>query len=75
VIAITIPALRHSIEDRMPNGAGINALTKLHGKNYDLDYAFSAQLDYGIPFNAIDTNKRTGQEKGFYFSLNYNRSF
>jgi hemolysin activation/secretion protein len=36
---------------------------------------FSAKLDYGIPFNLIDTNKRTGQEKGFYFSLNYNRSF
>jgi hemolysin activation/secretion protein len=36
---------------------------------------FSAKLDYGIPFNAIDNNKRTGQEKGFYFSLNYSRSF
>jgi hypothetical protein len=35
---------------------------------------FSAKLDYGVPFNAINTNKRTGQEKGFYFSLNYNRS-
>ena len=36
---------------------------------------FTAKLDYGIPFTAIDTIKRTGQEKGFYFSLNYNRSF
>jgi tetratricopeptide (TPR) repeat protein len=26
--------------DRIPNGAGIDALTELHGKNYDLDDAF-----------------------------------
>jgi hemolysin activation/secretion protein len=36
---------------------------------------FSAKLDYGIPFSSIDLNKRTGQERGFYFSINYNRSF
>ena len=36
---------------------------------------FNAKLDYGIPFNAIDATRRTGQERGFYFSLNYNRSF
>uniref|UniRef100_UPI00286DA8BF CHAT domain-containing protein n=1 Tax=Chamaesiphon sp. VAR_48_metabat_403 TaxID=2964700 RepID=UPI00286DA8BF len=26
--------------DRIPNGAGIDALTELHGKNHDLDDAF-----------------------------------
>ena len=36
---------------------------------------FSAKLDYGIPFKAIDSVKRTGQEKGLYFSVNYNYSF
>jgi hemolysin activation/secretion protein len=45
------------------------------GLRYQGGDNFSAKLDYGIPFNAIDTNKRTGQEKGFYFSLNYNQSF
>ncbi len=45
------------------------------GLRYQSGDNFSAKLDYGIPFNAIDTNKRTGQEKGFYFSLNYNQSF
>lgn len=36
---------------------------------------FGAKLDYGIPFTSSGTNQRTAQEKGFYFSLNYNRSF
>ena len=45
------------------------------GLRYQGGDNFSAKLDYGIPFNAIDTSKRTGQEKGFYFSLNYNQSF
>jgi hemolysin activation/secretion protein len=45
------------------------------GLRYQGGDNFSAKLDYGIPFNAIDANKRTGQEKGFYFSLNYNHSF
>jgi hemolysin activation/secretion protein len=44
---------------------------------------FSAKLDYGIPFSSIaegrsstnDSSKRTGQERGFYFSINYNSSF
>ena len=45
------------------------------GLRYQGGDNFSARLDYGIPFTAIDTITRTGQEKGFYFSLNYNQSF
>ena len=45
------------------------------GLRYQGGDNFSARLDYGIPFTAIDTIKRTGQEKEFYFSLNYNQSF
>ena len=45
------------------------------GLRYQAGDNFSAKLDYGIPFTAIDGGRRTGQEKGFYFSLNYNRSF
>ena len=45
------------------------------GLRYQNNDGFSAKLDYGIPFNPTDAIKRTGQERGFYFSLNYNRSF
>jgi hemolysin activation/secretion protein len=45
------------------------------GLRYQAGNNFTARLDYGIPFTAIDTIKRTGQEKGFHFSLNYNQSF
>ncbi len=45
------------------------------GLRYQGGDNFSAKLDYGIPFTSIDSVKRTGQEKGFYFSLNYNQSF
>jgi hemolysin activation/secretion protein len=45
------------------------------GLRYQTGDNFSAKLDYGIPFTAIEGGRRTGQEKGFYFSLNYNRSF
>ena len=45
------------------------------GLRYQVGNNFTARLDYGIPLTAIDTIKRTGQEKGFYFSLNYNQSF
>lgn len=45
------------------------------GLRYQGGDNFSAKLDYGIPFTAIDSIKRTAQEKGFYFSLNYNHSF
>lgn len=44
------------------------------GLRYQTD-DFSAKLDYGIPFNSTNQIKRTGQEQGFYFSVNYNRSF
>jgi hemolysin activation/secretion protein len=45
------------------------------GLRYQTGDNFSAKLDYGIPFTSIEGGRRTGQEKGFYFSLNYNRSF
>ena len=45
------------------------------GLRYQTGDNFTARLDYGIPLTAIDGGRRTGQEKGFYFSLNYNRSF
>ena len=45
------------------------------GLRYQGGDNFTAKLDYGIPFTNVDGIKRTGQEKGFYFSLNYNQSF
>jgi hemolysin activation/secretion protein len=45
------------------------------GLRYQGGDNFTARLDYGIPLTSIDLIKRTGQERGFYFSLNYNRSF
>jgi hemolysin activation/secretion protein len=45
------------------------------GLRYQGGDNFTAKLDYGIPFTSIDNTKRTGQEKGLYFSLNYNQSF
>jgi hemolysin activation/secretion protein len=45
------------------------------GLRYQMGGNFNAKLDYGIPFTAIEGNKRTGQEKGFYFSLNYSQWF
>jgi hemolysin activation/secretion protein len=45
------------------------------GLRYQNGENFTARLDYGIPFTPIDSVKRTWQEHGFYFSLNYNRSF
>jgi hemolysin activation/secretion protein len=45
------------------------------GLRYQGSDNFTARFDYGIPLTAIDAIKRTGQEKGFYFSLNYNQSF
>jgi hemolysin activation/secretion protein len=45
------------------------------GLRYQLGDNFNAKLDYGIPLSAIEGTKRTLQEKGFHFSLNYNRSF
>ncbi len=45
------------------------------GLRYQAGDNFSAKLDYGIPFTSVDAIKRTAQEKGFYFSVNYNQSF
>jgi hemolysin activation/secretion protein len=45
------------------------------GLRYQGSDNFTARLDYGIPLTATDAIKRTGQEKGFYFLLNYNQSF
>jgi hemolysin activation/secretion protein len=45
------------------------------GLRYQLGDNFNAKLDYGIPLSAIEGTKRALQEKGFHFSLNYNRSF
>jgi hemolysin activation/secretion protein len=45
------------------------------GLRYQGGDNFTAKLDYGIPFTATNSIKRAAQEKGFYFSLNYNHSF
>jgi hemolysin activation/secretion protein len=45
------------------------------GLRYQTGDNFSAKLDYGIPFTATSGAKSAAQEKGFYFSLNYNQSF
>jgi hemolysin activation/secretion protein len=45
------------------------------GLRYQGGDNFTAKLDYGIPFTATNAVKRAAQEKGFYFSLNYNQSF
>jgi hemolysin activation/secretion protein len=45
------------------------------GLRYQAGENFNARLDYGIPFSPVNINKRTGQENGFHFSLNYNTSF
>jgi hemolysin activation/secretion protein len=45
------------------------------GLRYQTGDSFNAKLDYGIPLSSIEGSKRTGQEKGFHFSLNYNHSF
>ncbi len=45
------------------------------GLRYQSGDNFFAKLDYGIPFTSISQPRRTGQEKGFHFSLGYNQSF
>jgi hemolysin activation/secretion protein len=45
------------------------------GVRYQSNDNFFAKLDYGIPVFGSDNVKCTGQEKGLYFSLNYNYSF
>ncbi len=49
-------------------GAGIGLLWR-QGNN------FSARLDWGIPLIAIESNRRSLQEKGIYFSIQYSASF
>ena len=36
---------------------------------------FSARLDWGIPIVSVDSEKRTLQENGIYFSIRYSPSF
>jgi hemolysin activation/secretion protein len=45
------------------------------GLRYQGGDSFSAKLDYGIPFIKSNSIQGAGQEKGLYFSLNYNLSF
>lgn len=49
-------------------GAGIGLLWR-QGDN------FSARLDWGIPLVSIDSEKRSLQENGIYFSVRYSPSF
>jgi hemolysin activation/secretion protein len=49
-------------------GTGIGLLWRV-GDN------FSARLDWGIPLVSIDSEKRSLQENGIYFSMRYNPSF
>jgi hemolysin activation/secretion protein len=45
------------------------------GLRYQGGDNFSAKLDYGIPSTATSGSKNSAQEKGLYFSVNYNQSF
>ena len=45
------------------------------GLRYQGGDNFSAKLDYGIPFTGTSGTKSSVQEKGLYFSVNYNQSF
>ncbi|BDA71939.1 surface antigen (D15) [Rivularia sp. IAM M-261] len=42
------------------------------GLQWQMGEQFNARLDYGIPLVNIDARERTWQEKGFYFTLQYN---
>ena len=74
-----VPFLDFGLGWNQPNNPSKNLAPTIAAGGLGLRYQdgndFTARLDYGIPFTAIDLNKRTGQEKGFYFSVNYNRSF
>jgi hemolysin activation/secretion protein len=37
--------------------------------------SLSARIDYGIPLISVDTDKRTLQDNGIYFSIGYSPSF
>ena len=54
-------------ENPQPNtlvGSGLGLL-------WQMGDTFTARLDWGIPLVNIDTNKRTWQENGVYFQLQY----
>ncbi len=75
-----VPFLDFGLGWNQPNNPSPNpAPSKIAAGGLGLRYQsganFNARLDYGIPFTSIDLTNRTGQERGFYFSLNYNRSF
>ncbi|MDF5737798.1 ShlB/FhaC/HecB family hemolysin secretion/activation protein [Nostoc sp. S13] len=55
-----------------PNSAGTLASIGL-GLQYQVGNRFNARLDYGFPLINVDTNsdKRTWQENGVLFSINY----
>ncbi|RUS99204.1 hypothetical protein DSM106972_079060 [Dulcicalothrix desertica PCC 7102] len=42
------------------------------GLQWQMGEQFNARLDYGIPLVNIDAREKTWQEKGFYFTLQYN---
>lgn len=42
------------------------------GLQLQLENNFIARFDYGIPFIEVDGGNRTWQEKGFYFTVEYN---
>ena len=74
-----VPFLDFGLGWNQPNNPSINPTPTIAAGGLGLRYQggndFTARLDYGIPFTAIDLTKRTAQEKGFYFAVNYNRSF
>jgi hemolysin activation/secretion protein len=74
-----VPFLDFGLGWNQPNNPSINPTPTIASGGLGLRYQggndFTARLDYGIPFTAIDLTKRTAQEKGFYFAVNYNRSF
>jgi hemolysin activation/secretion protein len=74
-----VPFLDLGLGWNQPNNPSVNPTPTIASGGLGLRYQggndFTARLDYGIPFTAIDLTKRTVQEKGFYFAVNYNRSF
>ncbi len=42
------------------------------GLQWEMGERFKARLDYGIPLTDINSRDRTWQEKGLYFSMQYN---
>jgi hemolysin activation/secretion protein len=58
-----------------PNPTPTTVLGTGLGLRYFDGNNFSGKLDYGIPLISPDRDKRTGQERGFYFSVGYNQSF